>query len=89
MTEKQLDELLSHLEFQSDELGTQQVIDLNNLDLCAPDNIRSMDMPYPDRPDNMDDILKIINGDDIKALVDGATVINANPLVADYIKQKI
>ena len=69
MTDEELSKLLEKLEVVTDEVGEQQVIELENLDLCAPDNIRNMDMPYPDRADTIEKISDIVNGDDIKGLL--------------------
>lgn len=90
MTEQELDERLKSLEFEGEtvDVAIQNTIDLENLDLCAPDNIRSLDMPYPDRATTMDEISNIINGPDIQALIENTKTINNNPRVAEYIKNK-
>ena len=89
MTEQELEERLKSLEFEGEaaDADSQNTIDLENLDLCAPDNIRPLDMPYPDRANTMEDVSNIINGPDIQALLD-TKAINANPRVAEYIKTK-
>lgn len=88
MTQDELDEVLKSLEVVSDDYTEeQQVIDLEHLDLCAPDNIRPFDMPYPHRPNNIDDIRNILGGNDIHSLI-GGKVINVNPKLIDYIKTK-
>lgn len=89
MTEQELDERLKSLEFEGEAADAviQNTIDLENLDLCAPDNIRPLDMPYPDRASTMDDISDIINGPDIQTLLN-TKAINTNPRIAEYIKNK-
>ena len=89
MTEQELEERLKSLEFEGEaaDADSQNTIDLENLDLCAPDNIRPLDMPYPDRANTMEDISNIINAPDIQALLN-TKAINANPRVAEYIKTK-
>lgn len=66
MDKDKFDKLIKDLIVNSDEFEGQNAIDLNNIDLCAPENSYDFTMPNPYLPTNMKDIMEqldIVNKD--------------------------